>query len=519
MGDRCRTLHMSRLAASVAALSLWISACSGKGTGKAESEPQDEGAPSAAPQAGSAGGSEKAAAQTAAVAPKAVEAAAVEPLPADTGTHEGKAMWSVQLGTDDSDTARGVALAPDGAIYVAGYTKGSGLLPNTEPVRGADAWVARFSSAGKLEWGRTLGSELDDTADTIAADREGNVIIAGSFAETLAVGEGSLKSAGADDGFIAKFAPDGRRLWVKRIGGREVDAFHHVVTDSAGNIIATGVFGQTADIAGSEHETRGLDDIFLVKLSPDGQRLWSKSYGFLGKDYGRALAIDKQDNIVLLCEFSNKIDFGGGELESDGNRDIALVKLGPGGEHIWSRRFGNNLDELGVGLALDPAGNVIITGAFDDKLSMGGAEMTALGRSDIFIAKYDVNGNHLWSQRYGDNDEDIGSGVATDQFGNIYATGWFWKTATFGKTPVKSAGKRDLYLLKLSPNGEHLWSHHFGAKESDYGKSVAVTRDGNPILVGSFYFTVSFGGAPMTAKEKQGAPIPRSDVFIAEFSR
>jgi hypothetical protein len=507
---------MTRPRVAVCALALLISACSSRDSTAPEPAPPTSTEPSIDKPTATPGVASKDPAPTP-TTPTAP--AVVKKLPADLGAHEGKHLWSIQLGTTDSDTARAVAIAPDGAIYIAGYVKGPGMFPNTEPPRGADAYVARLSGDGKLEWARVFGGALDDTADTATVDHEGNVIVAGSFAETLSVGEGSLASAGADDGFIAKFAPDGRRLWVKRIGGRDVDAFHHVAVDRSGNIFATGVFGQTADIGGQEHETRGLDDIFLLKLGPDGSRLWSKTYGYIGRDYGRAIAVDTEGNVLFLCEFSNKIDFGGGEIESNGNRDIALAKLTPNGDQIWAKQFGNDMDELAVGMAVDPAGNIAVTGAFDDAVSFGGDKLTSIGSADIFVARYDTNGNHLWSRRYGEKDEDIGSAIATDSFGNVYATGWFWREVNFTGGAVKSAGKRDLYLLKLSPKGEHLWSKRFGAKESDYAKGVALDHAGNPVLVGAFYFTVGFGGAEMTAKEQASAPIPRSDVFVAKFSR
>lgn len=505
---------MSRGRASALALSLLISACSSeRGEPKAgETEASSTAEPSSSSSAPTAG---KPAATPARREPPPAVAVA---LPDDSGKHEGKHLWSRQFGTADSETARAIAVAPDGGIYVSGYAKGAAFPPE-KGNGGADGYVARLSPTGELQWARLFGGSADDSADSIAVDREGNVVAAGSFGDKLTIGDGTLKSAGADDGFLIKFDPSGRRLWAKRIGGVDVDAFHHVAIDRDGNILATGAFKQHAEILGAEYQAGGFEDIFVIKLRPDGSKVWTKTFGAGGQDYARALAVDTDGNIVLLCEFYSEVNFAGQVLKSDGNRDIGLIKLSPAGDAVWVQRFGTKLDDLAFGLAVDPANNIAITGSFDDKMSFGGDELVPIGGTDIYVAKFDPNGQHLWSQRYGDKFKDTGIAIAADRFGNLYTTGWFWGSVHFAPAAVKSAGKHDIYVMKLSPGGDHLWSHHFGNKESDQGRAIAVDADGNAVVAGAFYHAVNFGGELLTAGATKDELVPHSDAFVAKFSR
>jgi hypothetical protein len=444
-----------------------------------------------------------------------------EPLPSDPGEHGGEHAWSLRFGGADSATGRGLAAAPDGDLVATGYVKGTVRFAegHEHTADGTDAYIARFGPDGALKWARAFGGPGEDIGEAVAVDSKGNALVVGSFGDVLSFGDAQIASEGADDAFVVKFAPDGRRLWAKRFGGIDVDAAHQVAVDADDNALVIGVFREQITFGKETFKSNGGDDIFLVKLSPEGDLVWARTWGESGKDWGRAVAVDGVGDILLLAEFTLGVDFGGGPLDNPGNRSLALVKLTPDGDHVWSRSHGNELDSLGIGIAVDPAGNVLVTGAFDETHSFGGEPHRARGRSDAFVARYGPDGSYLWSRAWGGEDEDVGHTVATDRFGNVYATGWFWKTADFGGGPVESAGYSDAFLVKLSPSGDYLWSKRFGGKQRDFGKGLVVTEDGGVALLGSFYFEVDLGGGALVAAGDHEAPLPKSDVFLARFSR
>ncbi len=443
------------------------------------------------------------------------------PLPADPGNGGGNPLWAVRLGGNAAESGRAVAVDAGGNIYLAGLFRdtvdfGGG---SRFTAHAADGFLARVDKDGEVRWARQLGGPNDDIADALALDPQGNAVVAGSFSDKLSVGDGTLASEGADDLFVAVFDPDGRRLWARRAGGVDVDAADGVAVDRHGAIAVVGVFAGYVDLGGG-HELvgEGQGDILLLLLEPDGKVRWAKGWASAGPDEGRAVGFDQDGNLFVLVEFSRAIDFGGGPLESVGNRDLGLVKLDPSGRHLWSRRFGSNLDELGVSLAVDPAGSVIITGSFDDSLDFGDGPMRTAGRSDVFIAKFAPDGNLMWSRRLGNRDEDIGAAVTTDQYGNVYAAGWFWRQLDLLGKPYASAGKKDAFVYSLSPEGDGRWLRVFGGPEDDYGRGLAAD-EGRVYLTGTFHKTVAFGEHSLRAAAAPSARLPLGDAFLAVLAR
>jgi len=130
-------------------------------------------------------------------------------------------------------------------------------------------------------------------------------------------------------------------------------------------------------------------------------------------------------------------------------------KQGSDIKHIWSKRFGGSSWDYGNSVFVDSSGNVYITGIFDSStIDFGGGALANAyaGYSDIFLAKFDSNGNHLWSKRFGGSNSDEGYFVSVDSSGNVYGTRVFYgNNIDFGGCPLSSAGYYDIYLIKYAP--------------------------------------------------------------------
>jgi hypothetical protein len=454
------------------------------------------------------------------VAPPPKEPVEVRALPEDTGEHGGKLRFALSHGSTDTDTARGLVIDKNGDYLICGYFKGSGIFGSEMTTADASAYLAKLSGKdGSVIWSKALGGTSEDTAEALALADDGSVVVVGSMSGEFEVGDGKLTSAGADDIFIARFAEDGRRLWVKRIGSNDIDAAHAVTIDGSGNAYVTGVFRGEVTFGEEKIAGAGDADIFLSKISPTGDFLWTKTFGAIGQDYGRNLALDSAGNLILMAEISYQVDLGGGPVTTNGNRDIVLAKYDPAGEHIWSKSMGNSFDDLGIGLALDSSDNILFTGSFEDTINLGGSDLVSKGRSDMYAAKFDPNGNHVWSTRFGGKDKDWGNSIAADEFGNSYLTGWFWYEVDFGGTVLKSKGKEDAFLLKLSPTGSVLWAKSFGNDSRDMGKSVAVDAEGGVAAVGSYNGEVDLGGGALTPVAGKDPKILKGDFYVASFER
>lgn len=491
-------------------------ACSGKESQTSKTEP--------------ASGDKAVAEQSGAGAGKAVEPGPAAPpspppgpreLVSDPGDGKGVHLWSLQIGGLDKDTARAVAIDAAGNVAITGYVTsgadfGDGKAVETQK---ADAYVARYGPEGQLLWVHCFGGRGDDIGNGVAIDAQGNIIVVGLFSDKMTIGEQELGAEGSDDAFIAKLDAGGTLVWARTFGGMDSDAAEDVASTAGGQIVVTGSFKGKVNAAGVELKSRGNEDIFLLELTDSGDLLWAKQYGHRKLDVGHKLAVDRQDNILFLGEFTDSADFGGGPLQSHGNRDVALVKLDSRGGHIWSKSFGSSLNEFGLGMAVDPAGNIAIVGSFDDSIDFGAGALRSQGESDIYVAKFDATGMHMWSRAYGANREDIAAGVGTDKYGNVVVGGWFRQKVDFGGGPLEAAeANKDGFLLKLSADGRHVWSRRFGDRDHDQIRAIAVNDAGRTAVAGVFRFSLNLGGFALESARLPDDRAPHADGFVAVFS-
>ena len=463
--------------------------------GDDEAEPRDE----------AAGGS---------AAPELPEA---EPLAEGGDDHVGNVAWAIQFGGEAMDAARDVVALGDGVV-VAGYVSSDVTLgDDSHETTDVDAYVTRLDAEGNHVWSRFFTGEGEHIANALAITDEGDILVAGAFAHALYIGDDVLRGAGADNIFVVKLSPDGERRWARAFGGRDVNAAHDVAAGPGGVAYVTGVFRDEVDFGADTLESEGDASIFALALSDEGDPLWARGFGASGPDYGRAIAPHPQ-GVVLLGEFSREVEFGDTSLESAGNRDIVLTLLDPRGEPVWARGYGAVYNEVGVDLAIDPAGDIIATGSFDEEIDFGGARHEAAGQSDAFLLKVDAQGEHLWSKRIGSSNEDMGTGVATDAYGRIAAAGWFWNEIEIGEHSLESADRRDGYAAMFSPDGEAHWAHRMGGEYADMARAVAIGDSGRVFVAGTFHRTARFGDVEfVAASERAGSEVPRGDAFVVAY--
>ena len=138
-------------------------------------------------------------------------------------------------------------------------------------------------------------------------------------------------------------------------------------------------------------------------------------------------------------------------------------------EYNWGLQFEGDGGSGGGGnagsLAEDQEGNIIFVGYFSGEIDLGGGPLLSAGYNDIFVAKYDPSGNHLWSNRYGDSGDQRAYDVVVDAAGNIILTGGFRGVLNFGGQPLENTDERlKSYLAKFSSSGQHLWSRNWPAQ-------------------------------------------------------
>ncbi len=421
--------------------------------------------------------------------------------------------WSQRFGDALEQFSYDVACDASGNIIIAGYFDGAvdfggGILTSAGR---EDIFIAKYGSDGTHIWSYRFGDESDQYAFSVTTDASGNVIVAGRFWGRVDFGPVPLTSAGASDIFIAKYSSSGAPLWSKRFGDASVQEATSVTADASGNIIITGSYFGTVDFGSGPLPTAGNQDIFLAKFDPNGNHLWSDNFGDASSQYGLGVAVNGSGNVLLVGAFYSRVDLGGGGLNSAGAQDIFIAKFNSDGSHIWSNSFGDADDQYPRSIAVDGSGNVIIAGYFEYTVDFGGGTLTSAGAYDAFIAKFSPDGIFLWNDRFGDSSyNQYAYDITTDASDNVIASGHFSGSVDFGGGALTSNGSDDIFVAKFSSEGTHLWSDSFGDSQEQYSFGVAADNSGDVIITGLFAGSVDFGSGVLTSAGLY-------DIYIAKF--
>gem|GEM_PF-2631496 len=283
----------------------------------------------------------------------------------------------------------------------------------------------------------------------------------------------------------------------------ERDEAWDIGMDAMGNIYMGGWFDSDAISFGSGisavNSSAGQNgNAFLVKFSPDGTPLWSRSAGGSGNsDWAWAMAADPAGGAVIGGEFySTTMQFGPGvSLTNTGLSTAFIARYDSDGNVQWARKIGESGTSSVYGLAVDASGRVYATGAFEASVTFAGSILSSLGGDDLFLAVYDQDGNELWARSMGGSQFVSGTDVAVGPSGDVYVTGRsFSPDISFAGSTQTNAGLSDLFVLRYSATGAELGWFYAGASDSEEASSVAVDSEGRVYVTGSFWSNpLSFG--------------------------
>src|ERR1700722_1193809 len=162
-------------------------------------------------------------------------------------------------------------------------------------------------------------------------------------------------------------------------------------------------------------------------------------------------------------------------------------------QQYWVQDAGGITIDEGIGIATDGNGNSYSTGYFTTTANFGNTTLHSAGSTDIYITKVNSQGQFVWAVSAGGSGIDRPTSIKADAHGNSYITGYFYDTANFGPFTIVSKGLQDIFIAKYDPNGNCLWARDCGGSSSDIGNGIAVDFRGNVIVTGQFRDTASFG--------------------------
>jgi hypothetical protein len=392
---------------------------------------------------------------------------------------------------------------------------GDGLATTTTTTSGGGGGTGPCDpsapSCSGVEWAKRFGDKESQSSTDIAVDSAGNILVVGTYHGQIDFGSQPPTSAGGKDVFLAKLSPDGDFRWSRTMGDALNQYATGVVADGSDNVIVLGHFEGYADFGGGPVMSAGLNDIVVAKLSSDNVPIWTKRFGSAAEERSYALAVDFSDNVLIAGFAAGDVDFGGPALI--GPNGLVFAKLTGAGGHIWSRRFNADAADLleAVQIAADPSGGVVFTTSFGGSIYIDSTtETTSADDRDLLVVKLDPMGLPSWSLALGDGSLQYGKGVAVDGEGNVFVAADLFGSVDIPNATLTSAGSSDVLLLKLNPSGEVLWAKRFGDANEQTVSGIALDDSGNILMTGAFKGILDFGGEPL---ESAGA----DDIFVVKL--
>ena len=167
---------------------------------------------------------------------------------------------------------------------------------------------------------------------------------------------------------------------------------------------------------------------------------------------GEAVALDKAGNCYLTGLFVKELNLDGIILNGSGQEDVFLAKYNATGKVLWATKAGGTGADIGKSIAVDVTGQITIAGSFNMLFQVGATTLNSVQDEDIFVARYDANGQPVWAlQAGGLNADGLSLDLALDSRGYSYVTGEFGETVNFGDKELTAVGTPDLFIAKVSP--------------------------------------------------------------------
>ncbi|MCF8372928.1 MAG: T9SS type A sorting domain-containing protein [Bacteroidales bacterium] len=462
-------------------------------------------------------------------------------------------LWANGFGGfNGPDKAVDAMLDSNGNIIVAGtfesqsLTCGTANLTNSGQV---DILVVKYSSQGNILWAKSFGSQSAEYITGICIDQNDNIYITGYFnSQTLSFGTTQLLSAGDKDIFVAKLNPTGEPIWAKSFGGNGTDYGRGIASDNAGSIYITGDFTSNSisfDTITINRST-GMSDIFIVKLSTDGNIQWAKQSELdhiTSRSTAADIIIDNNNTLILAGSFEdsaqgaaggNYLRFGSGTITNknyDNYNGInyyyptaMVAKFDLNGDFLTG--YSDSLKSESVSLAADQNNNIYASFFYE------GGIMISLPYGAFSIVKLNANLDFQWR-----NDHEGGYTSCTDlkAFNNkIYATGYFSSQQMVFQTDtlrIENNGGHhyyDLFLLKFDTDGNYEKVEQFGGSISDRAASVLPISDAELYLIGNYESDSLYLGDKMLRNESDTGSFHvhvmpnwfwrHSNVFVARYT-
>ena len=468
-----------------------------------------------------------------------------------------------------------------------------------------NTFLVKYDTNGQALWRARLGNNKDFEefgTNSIALDVEENVYVSGTTATSLFHVYNANDSLAftltkpentSFVGFLAKYNSHGNALWVTFLGGKDNNTngagTNSLITDAFGNVFVTGAFYNSllylynANYNGSytipplKNTLTDEKTGFVAKYNSQGKALWGAVIGATDNNEGNldgcsgtSIYLDTHENLYVTGFYDTtaiKVYNSNGVASSlpslqntsgdPNNVNTFVVKYDSQGNAVWGTRIGgaDSIEKCrGISISIDTIGNVYVTGAYNNSLmnvynangssfTIPGLKNTGNNQMDIFVVKYNSEGQALWATRMGgqNGSEDYGISIDVDSHSNVVVTGMYSDSEFFmydadgttstlpslKNTSSDIGGQQNVFVVKYDTNGKGLWGTRIGGIDLDNknngagSNSLSVDSVGNVYVTGAYYSALiniyNANGSTFTIPGLQNTGSNAKDAFVVKY--
>lgn len=324
-------------------------------------------------------------------------------------------------------------------------------------------------------WQKSLGGSFYDKAESVVELNDGGYIVAGhSQSSNYDV---SLNHGGFD-WWVVRLSNTGAIIWKKTLGGSADDYLRTIIKTPDGNILC---IGDTQSNNGDISHYIDQIDFWVAKIDLDGNLIWEKCYGGDHIDKGYSACLTDDGNILIAGSTESQTPY----VENNhGLSDFLVIKIDLQGNKIWQNTYGGSGNETCKSIKKSNNGGYLLIG---NSTSNNGDLSTNYGQQDVWLLKIDNLGTLQWQQSFGGSNDDFTTDFTEDQSGNFLIVG---ETYSFDNDAVEnhsSIGSRDYFIIKISSQGQKIWTKCYGGSGNEYARGVIQSNSNEYIIVGESY--------------------------------
>lgn len=385
--------------------------------------------------------------------------------------------WQKSLGGSLNESAEDIHSTSDGGYIVGGTTQSSnGEISGFHGT--SDYWVVKLDAFRNIQWQKCYGGSGEEILKSIKLTPDGGYILGGSSASVDGDVSGHHGAANYPDIWIVKINAVGEIEWEKSLGGSRFERYSKVIPTSDGGYILTGeADSNDGDVSGHH----GASDSWVVKLTSSGTIQWQKCYGGTDFEMGNDIKQTNDGGYIFTGHtYSNNMDVSGNH-GSYPSFDAWVVKITSNGNIQWQKCYGGTGKEFPHSILQTSDGGYIVTGfATSNDGDVSGNHNPDLF-SDFWVFKLTTSGNIQWQKCFGGTDNDFSISISQTTDDGYVLSGF---TFSVDGDITNNNGPVDVWVIKLNNTGGMEWQKCYGGSNAESVSSIKPTPDGGYLLAG-----------------------------------